>query len=191
MYFKYKVGSDTKDFFFSDFRQEMSFYRDGVGWEENMPIQTDENGEKFFVFEGNKIMFNDFVCPTPQEFVNNIGNYHSEDLCQILMRYGMESIIIAERVKKMDVFNFGNGVIIGFESHSSADKDEDFNWVDYKFVPEYLCMPEDNYKLRMYPKDDALKGVYPSRHYYVSDLVSLVAARPDMFQVKTNVAITA
>ena len=191
MYMKYNVGNKVKEFFYHDFRQDMSYYR-GDGFDGpwiDSPILEDENGNKFFMHENTKIMFEDYICYTPQELAEKIqagDEVRSEDFCLVLMRYGLSSISVFERVKKMDVFDFG-GFYVGFESHSSADKDEDFDWVEYEFVSEYLHEPKDNYKFYLLPKDDNLKGRYPSRRYYTSDFVSLVTARPDMFKIKANV----
>ncbi len=192
MYFKYNVGNEVKDFFYHKLGTTMSYYR-GEGFDEpwlEIPMQTDENGNQIFIYGDTIIMFDDYLCYTPQELVEKIQNgesVRSEEFCQVLMRYGLDSISILEKVKKMDVFNFG-GFCVGFESHSSADKDEDFDWVEYEFVSEYLCEPKDNYKFYLLPKDDTMKSIYPSRRYYTCDFVSLIAARPDMFQVRANVS---
>ena len=60
-------------------------------------------------------------------------------------------------------------------------------WVEYKFTDnEFVRRPEDCYKLVLIAKDEAVREWYPREDYYVCDLVSLIAARPDLFQLEVS-----
>jgi hypothetical protein len=150
-------------------------------------IITDTDGD-YFMFDGQKIMFMDFICPTPEDLVNNFDEYRDKDLCQVLMKHGMDSVRISLRKKKLDLVNFG-GVVLGFDTSSPRDNIEDYDWVEYKFVNEDFSDPKDNYKLKMIPVDDRLRAIYGSERTYVCDLVGLIAKRTDLYKIAANVAI--
>jgi hypothetical protein len=151
-------------------------------------LLIDANGNEYFEVDGNKIMFMDFICPTPKMFVDNIEKYRDRDLCQILMKYGMDSIRVMLRKKKLDLVNFG-GTIFGFDTSSHRDKVEDLDWVEYKFVNEDFSDPRDNYKLKLVPVDDKMRMFYGSERTYSCDLISLMQRRTDLYQVKANVNV--
>jgi hypothetical protein len=127
----------------------------------------------------------DFICPSPDYLVENFEKYRDKDLCQVLIKHGMDSVRIFLRKKKLDLVNFG-GAIFGFDTSSPRDNIEDYDWVEYKFVNEDFSDPKDNYKLKMIPVDEKLLHVYGSERTYVCDLVSLIKRRTDLYYLKAN-----
>ena len=60
-------------------------------------------------------------------------------------------------------------------------------WVDYKFTDsEFVRNPWDCYKLILVARDESIRDWYPREDYYVCDLVSLISARPDLFQLEVS-----
>jgi hypothetical protein len=156
---------------------------DGMDVSEHQLISSPDGD--YFEVDGQKIMFMDFICPSTEYLVKNFEKYHDKDLCQVLIKHGMDSVRIMLRKKKLDLVNFG-GHIFGFDTSSPRDKVEDYDWVEYKFVNEDFSNPRDNYKLKMVPVDDDLRLVYGSERTYVCDLVSLIKHRKDLYQIKAN-----
>lgn len=146
--------------------------------ERNRSVRIDENGKRFFTWNKERINFDDFLAFSPSELVEKInrGEASGDDLCHTLEKYGLDSLRISIRTKKLERINFGL-FSMGFSVRSNLDKPEDFDWVDYEFVPEYLRMPKDNYKLKLMPLLEEHRGVYPSEDFYVGDLVGLLSPR--------------
>lgn len=154
-------------------------------------VRIDDNGVWFFTFNRERFNFLDFIVPTPKEFCENItkksSNYRDSTLSGILVKYGLDSIRVMHRVKKCDVVNFC-GMVLKFEISSSFDKEEDFDWIEYKFVKfGESDNPLDNYKLRLVPVNPDEAKIYPTVHTYTSDLVSMFRTCTDKFRLKANV----
>lgn len=152
-------------------------------------IVKDDEGNLYFNYENQKILFNDFICYTPEEFVEEINksksNICDDDLCATLLKYGIDSLHLILRQKPLDFIYLGD-IKVGFKVSSSLDKKEEYPLVEYKFVPEYLRMPIDNYKLKCEAADGKLKDIFPKEDYYVCDLVSLLTRCKDDFKIIVN-----
>lgn len=181
---KYVIGGKLRDCFYGPY-SGMSVYGDDHMTEiGNYEMQQDVNGKRYFEVDGQRIMFaEDLVCDTPQEFIDNIKNRHGDHLCCVLLKHGIDCLTVKCRVKKMDRINVG-GFSIGIVSTTSNERIEDWDWVDYKFIDtEFNRKPEDCYKLDLIPKNEEDKHAYPNEGTYVSDLVSLIAWRTDLYQI--------
>ena len=185
MYYYYNIDCHPTMFWHHDMAKRMILHDDNGMEVSDHELLTDANGNEYFEVDGSKIMFMDYICPTPQMFVNNISKYRDRDLCQILMKHGMDSIRVMLRKKKLNLVNFG-GAIFGFDSSSPRDNIEDWDWVEYKFVNEDFSDPKDNYKLKLIPVDEKLRMHYGSERTYVCDLVALMQKRTDLYQVQAN-----
>lgn len=150
-------------------------------------ILRDADDNEYFEVDGKRINFMDFVCPSPEYLVEHFEKYRDKDLCQVLIKHGMDSIRIFLRKKKLNLVNF-DGTIFGFDSWSSRDKVEDLDWVEYMFVNEDFSDPRDNYKLKMIPVDEKLRMIYGSERTYVCDLAALIKKRSDLYYLKANEA---
>ena len=122
----------------------------------------------------------DFKAYSPSELVKKSqeDKIKGEDICHTLMKYGMNSIILKLRTKKLERVNFG-GFSLGFITRGSCDKPEDFDWVKYSFVEDYLHMPKDCYKFKLVPTTEEDKEIYGVERYYVDDLASLICKNAD------------
>ena len=180
---KYLVKGEVKNCFYGF--SGMSVYDGNWKEEGHYHVNTDEQKRKYFEVDGEKILLTDLICDTPQEFVDNIKDRYGDDLCNVLIKHGLASITVMHKVKPLEQVDFG-GLSIAFQTSSNLDKEEDFDWVEYKFVDEYLRRPEDCYKLKMVPKNDDLRGVYPTWDTYVDDMVSLFGNRPDLYKVQVG-----
>ena len=149
-------------------------------------VRIGEDERRFFTWNKEKIYLDEFLAYTPDKLVERLHDVKArvidEDLCHTLLRYGMDSVRVKRRVKPLEGFDFG-GLRLTFEVMSSLDKPEDKDWVNYRFVEEYLHTPDSCYKLKLAPLEAEHVGVYPSRDYYVSDLVSLIGKCKDEFDV--------
>lgn len=192
--FKMKDNSTLRVFWNNLFEDKVNKTHGVVSWCENTEngghkeikrtVRIDDNGRKFFTWNREKIYMDEFLAYTPCQLVENFKKSRvlPEDLCHTLLRYGMDSVRVRERVKPLERVNFG-GVSIGFEVSSPMDKLEDKDWVDYTFVEEYLHTPDSCYKLKVTPLKEEYRGVYPSRSYYVGDLIGLITECTDEFGV--------
>lgn len=186
MYYYYNVGCRPTMFWHHDMAKTMILHDDNGMEVSHHNLSTDTNGNEYFEVDGQRINFMDFLCPTPQMFVDNIAKYRDKDLCQILMKYGIDSIRVMLRKKKLDLVNF-DGIILGFDTWSHRDKVEDLDWVEYKFVNEDFSDPRENYKLKMIPVDEKLRMVYGSERTYSCDLIDLMKYRQDLYQIRANI----
>lgn len=186
MYYYYNVNCKPTMFWHNDTCDFMILHDDDGREISQHNVVADANGNEYFEVDGQKINFMDFLCPAPQMFVDNLAKYRDRDLCQVLMKHGMDSIRVMLRKKKLDLVNF-DGHIFGFDTSSPRDKVEDLDWVEYKFVNEDFSDPRDNYKLKLVPVDDKMRMFYGSERTYSCDLISLMQHRPDLYQVKANV----
>jgi hypothetical protein len=187
MYYKYNINGMPTQCFYGQFSEVMTVYSE-VGESGEYPVLADENGNKYFEIGGKRIMFNDHICYTPSELIANLDKCRDYNLCQTLMKYGMDSLTIMLRKKKLTRYDFG-GLVLSFDVSSSRDKLEDYDWVEYRFVNEDFSDPKDCYKLKMVPRDEKLREIYGSERTYVSDLISLIQIRTDLYQLMVNPAV--
>ena len=190
MEYNYIINGQKTQCFYGKYSGMMTVY-DSVAYEcdgeyPNVPVVYNEAGERYFELNGEKIMFNDYLCYTPKELVDNLEKCRDYNLCQTLMKYGLDSVRVMVRKKKLERINFGQGLVLSFDVSSSYDRIEDYDWVEYGFVNKDFSDPEDCYKLKMLPVDEKLREVYGAERTYVSDLVSLMQKCTDMYQVKAN-----
>jgi hypothetical protein len=184
MLYHYYINEHPTRFWHNDTCKIMILQDDnGMDVGEHQIIKTEEG--EYFEVDGKKINFMDFICPSPAYLVEHFEKYRDKDLCQVLIKHGMDSVRIMLRKKKLDLVNFG-GHIFGFDTSSPRDNIEDYDWVEYKFVNEDFSDPKDNYKLKMVPADEKLRQFYGSERTYVCDLVGLIKHRPDLYQIKAN-----
>ena len=152
-------------------------------------VRIDKNGKRFFTWNKEKIMFDEFICDTPEELVKKFKNkedrLYGEHLCRTLLKYGMNSVRIKIRKNPMDVYDIC-GCRFGFEN--KLKNEEDGVWVEYKFVPEYLHTPERCYKLQLEPVDEEHIGVYARWDTYVDDMVYLIKVLDTEYDIIVNKA---
>lgn len=176
MTFEYRLrtGEIVKGFFNSHAKDvkhkiagviDIEVLKNGKMREYSRTVRIDEEGNKFFTWNHEKLMFDDFICCTPQEFVDGLkskdNRMFGDDLSKLLLKYGMGAINVYVN-KKADYFTFSKG-----------KKQVEPNWVQYKFVETFLHTPMDNYKLRLEPVSDEDKESYCGIDTYTHDLVGL------------------
>ena len=192
MTYDYIINGIKQQCFYNRYPKIMTVYDretyNRIGFYEDFDVVEDENGKRYFEVNGEKVMFNDYICYTPQELIANFKNCRDYNLCQTLMKYGMDSIRVMIRKKELERIDFC-GVVVSFEVSSPRDSIEDFDWVEYKFVNEDFSNPQDCYKLKMIPVDEKLREIYGAERTYVSDLVSLMQNCTELYQVKANMNV--
>lgn len=148
----------------------------------------------YFIFNNEKIFFKDFICRNPKEFVSCIemiregkedNNISGDELCQILIKYGMDSLKISMLQKEMDIIKtpYFN---IGFSSRSKNDIPEDFKWIDYGFESDWLTDPRKAYKLLLAPIDKEDRFKYPKESFYVLDIIRTLTNKRSNCILKIN-----
>ena len=190
MHCNYKVNGEVRRFFYGQY-SGMTMY-DSEGREDgHFEVVKQDKRPHHFVVNGVTIMCReDMVCMTPAELVQAIkekNHVFDSDLCNTLIKHGIDSLTLKIRSKPLEKYNFGGGLIMSFRTESARDKVEDMVWVDYKFTDtEFNRNPWDCYKLILVARDDEIRDWYPREDYYVCDLVSLISARPDLFELVVN-----
>lgn len=150
-------------------------------------IRSDRNGRKFFTYDRETFYINDFIAYSPleliKEFDSNSSNIQDEDLCATLLKYGIDSLTLKIKSKKLEVIPLPYGGHMSFEVYSNHEKPEDYEWIEYKFIEEYFRMPSDCYKLKLVPKKEEEYFIYPKKEFYVEDLIGLLNSRKDLYQI--------
>ena len=190
MHCYYKVNGEVRRFFYGQYSGMTMYDKNGNETGHFDVVMQDKKPHHFDV-DGQTIMCKeDMVCMTPAELVEAIKEKNrvwDSDLCCTLIKHGIDSLTLKIRSKPLEKYNFGGGLIVSFRSESARDKVEDMIWVDYKFTDnEYVRNPWDCYKLVLIARDEAVRDWYPKEDYYVCDLVSLISARPDLFQLEVS-----
>lgn len=154
-------------------------------------VRKDENGKNFFTWDKEKIYLNDFIAYSPEELVKRFcdkdDSLYSGDICRTLQKYGMDSLRLYIKVKPLEIFEFPGIGKLAFEVTSSFENKDKYVWVEYRFQPEYLRMPEDDYKLKLVPAKDNELSVYPKKDYYTDDLAGLIFSCTDEFRLVANI----
>lgn len=151
-------------------------------------LKKDDLDRYYFNYNGEAVYMDTFIALTPEQFVEKIysDEYFSPDeLTWTLMKYGIDSIRVIQPKKPMSGFNVG-GAFFGFESYRKGEDKSQWDKVEYKLEETDIHKLVDNYKIRLRPVLDEHIGVYASRDYYISDLVSLLAKCKDDYQIKLN-----
>lgn len=190
MHCNYKVNGEVRRFFYGQY-SGMTMYDEEGREDGHFEVVKQDKQPHHFVVNGETIMCReDMVCMTPAELVQAIkekNRVFDSDLCNTLIKHGIDSLTLKIRSKPLEKYNFGGGLIMSFRTESARDKVEDMVWVDYKFTDtEFNRNPWDCYKLVLVARDDELRDWYPREDYYVCDLVSLISARPDLFELVVN-----
>lgn len=189
--FKMKNGKMLKAYYNDFFEEEKSNVHGVVSFwvkekEFERTVRKDETGRKFFTWDREKIYMDNFLAYSPEELVNafNKGeeSVYGDDLCHTLEKHGMDSLHLLIKAKKLDIISVG-GITIKVQTCSSVDKEEDYDWVEYEFVEEYLRMPQDGYKLKVVPFGEKEREAYPKEDFYVCDLVGLISCRQDLYRL--------
>ena len=186
MYYHYTIGGKHTQCFFNDYvAGDMTVFGTMITYDDNgesgeYKVLKDNNGNRYFVVDGEQIMFDDYHCYTPSELIANIKNIRDYNLCQTLMKYGIDSVRLMRNVLDFDHR-------ASMKKHDAKYQLENGQWIEYKFVEgEYLSEPKDNYKLKLTPANEVDREDYPDWRTYVCDMVSLFAHRPDLYQLKVN-----
>lgn len=157
-------------------------------------VRKNPSGRHFFTWDKGKVYMDSFEAFTPEELVKafSSGDEHvfGDDICHTLEKYGMDSLHMLIKVKKLDIISLGF-FTIKVETSSSFDKEEDFAWIEYNFVDDYLRRPQDGYKLKVVPANKEEREIYLWEDFYVSDLAGLIGNRQDLYRLvipekKTN-----
>lgn len=148
-------------------------------------VKKDESGRLYFFYNREKLFMDEFKAYTPEELID-LPNMRPNDLCHTLIKYGIDSLHVLMRVKKLDIIDMGEFGRIAFETMSPFDKDEDYVWIEYEFIDEYLRNPKNGYKLKLKPFKMEDRELYPTKDYYVSDFASLLRERKDKFKLVVN-----
>lgn len=149
-------------------------------------VRLDEDGREFFTWNKEKVFMDEFYALTPEELIkkyqNNDPYLCGDDLCNTLEKYGIECLLLRIKVKPLTTFRFGD-YVIGIETYSNLDSEDDYDWVTYKFIEEYNRMPKTGYKLKLVPANEELYDAYPKQDYYIDDLNSSLRMRKELFQL--------
>lgn len=149
-------------------------------------VRVDTDGKLFFTWNKEKIMLDDFICHTPEEFVKAIeecddnSRVYGDELCRTLLKYGMGSLHVMIKRGPLDYMEVGD-MKFGFERKNIREEEKE--WIEYTFTPEYLHKPINNYKLKMVPFKAEDAEYYGYWDTYVDDMVSLFKHRKDIYKV--------
>ena len=190
--FKTKEGKDLKIFYNDLFVDKdnygiVTFFKTtGNKCKEiKKDVKKDESGRLYFFYNREKLFMDEFKAYTPEELIG-LTNMRQNDLCHTLIKYGLDSLHVLMRVKKLDIIDMGVFGRLAFETNSPFDTDEDYVWIEYEFVDEYLRNPKNGYKLKLKPVKMEDRELYPTKDYYVEDLVSLLRKCKDKFKLVTK-----
>lgn len=175
---KYLIGNNVTDCFCNQYDGVTIYHYDGRR-PDHYDVKEDEKKCKYFEVNGEKILLTDLICDTPQEFVNNVKDRRANDLCNVLFKYGIDSITVLQKMKRSERSDFD---VLSLSTISS----DDCSWVEYQFVDEYLRSPEDHFRLMLVPKNDELRGVYPNWDPYVEDILAFFVNSPNWFKFKVS-----
>lgn len=146
-----------------------------------------EKGRKFFTWNHETFYMDDFIAYSPLELIkeldSNDSDIYDEDLCSTLLKYGMDSLTLRIKTKKLEIVPLPYGGYMSFEVYSNHEKPEDYTWIEYKFIEEHHRMPSNCYKLKLVPKKEEEYSIYPKEDFYVSDLMALLNKRKDLYQL--------
>lgn len=150
-------------------------------------VQIAKNERRFFTWNKETFYMDDFLADTPDELVERIetenSNVTEADLCATLQKYGMNSLRLMIKTKPLNIVSLPFGGYMAFETYSNHEREEDYQWIEYKFNEDYLRMPSDCYKLKLVPADEKNFTIYPKEDFYVGDLVSLIKTRKDLYKL--------
>lgn len=199
--YKMKNGEILKVFFnnlVSDMDTKNGIYGTISFWKNNnkkykeyiRSVRKDENGKRFFTWDKEKIYLDDFIAYSPKELVKRFydkdNTLYGGDICRTLQKYGMDSLRLYINVKPLEIIDFPGIGRFTFEVTSSFENKDKYVWIEYRFFPEYLRMPEDNYMLKLIPAKDKDLSIYPKKDYYVDDLAGLIFSCTDTFKLVEN-----
>lgn len=149
-------------------------------------VRKDPSGRHFFTWDKEKVYMDSFEAYSPEELAKAFSSgdeyVYGDDICLTLEKYGIDSLHLLIKTKKLDIISLG-GFTIKMETSSSFDKEEDFDWIEYNFVEEYLRRPQDGYKLKVVPTNKEEKEIYPWEDFYVCDLAGLIGNRQDLYRL--------
>lgn len=151
-------------------------------------VHMDAEYRLFFIYNDEKIYTSDFLALTPEELVGKVNNHEdvgSEELVYTLIKYGIDSLLVEQPKEPMDGVRVGN-VIFGLASHSFDKDTAGWDIVDFRFEETDMFKLNDNYKVMLVPNSDEHRELYGSDFMYISDLVSLMAKRDDLYKLKVN-----
>ena len=195
--FKLKDGTTLSVFWNRLFKDEVNKTHGTVSWwvheNPNKPgkeyvrtVRIADDGRRFFTWNKEVIYMDNFLSYTPYEIVSRLKSSQRvtpDELCGTLKKYGLGCLKVKKYVKPLEHIDFGD-FSIGFEVHHSNENDKDKVWIDYEFVEDRHDI-ESCYKLTLEPVGEN-KGIYPSRDYYVSDLVGLLSRCTDDFKIEVG-----
>lgn len=185
MYYFFNINGAKTQCFYNDMPAydkshcgTMTVY-DNDGEVTTIPVLANNDGRRYFVFNDELIMFDNHYCYTPEELIKNINRVRDYQLCQTLLKYGMDSIRVMRNILDFDHRHLGKKFNVEEQLKNGI-------WIEYRFQSEYLHDPKDNYKLLLVPANKKDVENYASWRTYVCDMVSLFANRPDLYQLKAN-----
>lgn len=201
MYFKYNVKGKEVDFFYNKLTPFDADYVGTMSWnasresnqykEKITKIYKDEDNKMYFMYEGTKVMFDDYIAYTPAELLIKMQDkedcVNSDRFVHTLLKHGIDSIHVMVRKKPMTSFSFG-GISIGFDSYSFNEDKSTWDEIEYKITETEIHKLSDNYKVRLVPAHPEHVGVYSSEDYYIYDLFSLLCAENLGFKAVENKA---
>lgn len=183
---RYVINGQETRCFYGEFSGLTVYDTDGRTPIGQYDLEVDkQTGDQFFMIDEERILLKDMVCDTPEEFMANIAKRNENHLCNVLLKYGLDSLTVMRRVKPLKKVKV-DGVSLAFNVTSKTDKPTDMGWIEYKFVDEYMFRPEHCYKVKIMPKGKKLKDMYPTEEYFVEDFIELLNEQSNLFQVKAT-----
>ena len=162
-------------------------FKDGTYKEYERTVRIDEIGRKFFTWNREVFYMDQFLAYSPAELIERVNSKDDdilpEDLCATLLRYGIDSLTLMIKTKKLEIVPHPYGGYISLNVYSNHEKPEDYTWIEYKFIEEHHRMPSNCYKLKLVPKKEEEYSIYPKEDFYVSDLMALLNKRKDLYQL--------
>ena len=138
MNFSYEIGGKKRQCYYGRYTQKMTMY-DENGECVRSPIIVGENGKRYFIVDGEKVMFDNFICPTPNELIDILASYDkptyndlSNSISQVLMKHGVDSLSIMIR-----------------------DPKDDGRWAEYRFAEAADFPLEDAFTIDVHPVNKA------------------------------------
>lgn len=150
----------------------------------------DENNDLFFVtHDGFKVLCKDAITLTPEEFLREAYENHSnvrimDEMLRTMQKYGIGCIRFRMNNNPMDYISSSkdeHGRIVQTFRTSTRESKYEPEWVEYEAHAEYNRMPADNYKLCLYAARNPEE--YLTHEFYTMDLNHMWISRPDYMQL--------
>lgn len=134
-----------------------------------------KNNKQYFLWNKKKININDFISPSIQDIIDNKENMFEDDFWACIMKNNKNIAFITELYELEPTIPY-----FPFLIASSREKQVKCILSDERYKKE-----DWSYKVTLTPEDENMKNLFANKHYYLSDLWSLIK-RGDVQIIKNN-----